>query len=139
MTASSDDTKLGGAKVEFVATDGSSFALWRALLVHSNDEIAVATDGEARYQLYINALRRTGNGHNNRWAIFLSHGGYFAGGMFNNGNCTLHTTFHRYTTRKKQGGSQASKDGQSGTSAPRSIGASIRREQYVKYKEVRRL
>ena len=38
-----------------------------------------------------------------------------------------HKTFHSYTVRKGQGGSQSAADGRSGTVHPRSSGASLRR------------
>ncbi|KAK8378593.1 hypothetical protein O3P69_011226 [Scylla paramamosain] len=39
----------------------------------------------------------------------------------------IHKTFHNYTVRAKQGGSQGTKDSQSGTAHPKSSGASMRR------------
>lgn len=39
----------------------------------------------------------------------------------------IHKTFHNYTVRAKQGGSQGAKDNQSGTAHPKSSGASLRR------------
>uniref|UniRef100_T1J913 VLRF1 domain-containing protein n=1 Tax=Strigamia maritima TaxID=126957 RepID=T1J913_STRMM len=40
----------------------------------------------------------------------------------------VHKTFHRYTVRAKQGSSQGSRDGRQSGSAPRSGGASLRRQ-----------
>lgn len=49
------------------------------------------------------------------WAVIMSGGGHFAAAIWNsNGICLCHKTFHRYTTRKKQGGSQAAADASSG-------------------------
>jgi hypothetical protein len=39
----------------------------------------------------------------------------------------MHKTFHCYTVRACQGGTQSSRDGRSGGSHPRSAGASLRR------------
>lgn len=66
----------------------------------------------------------------------MSSGGRFAGCLFEGSQATgKHRAFQRYTVRKKQGGSQASKDGQSGTKQPHSIGSSLRRQEAVRYTE----
>ena len=39
----------------------------------------------------------------------------------------IHKTFHNYTVRAKQGGSQSAKDNQNSTAHPKSSGASLRR------------
>ena len=39
----------------------------------------------------------------------------------------VHKTFHSYTVRARQGGTQSSRDGRSGGSHPKSAGASLRR------------
>lgn len=54
-------------------------------------------------------------------------GGHFAGAVFMGGQPILHKTFHCYTVRQGQGGSQSSKDNKSGGSHPKSAGASLRR------------
>jgi hypothetical protein len=49
------------------------------------------------------------------WAVFMSGGGHFAAGIWDaSGKITHHKTFHRYTSRKKQGGSQAVADAAGG-------------------------
>ncbi|PVU86280.1 hypothetical protein BB561_006759 [Smittium simulii] len=62
------------------------------------------------------------------WAILQLSGGHFAGGVFDNYTQKLvaHKTFHRYTTRKKQGKSQLSHDNAKGQLA-KSAGAQLRR------------
>lgn len=52
-------------------------------------------------------------------------GGHFAGAVFEGDKIVLHKTFHCYTVRARQGGSQSSKDNKSGGS--KSAGASLRR------------
>lgn len=47
-------------------------------------------------------------------------GGHFAGAIFNQNECIKHKSFHRYTVRKKQGGSQSSKDNQNLSNKPKS-------------------
>lgn len=52
-------------------------------------------------------------------------GGHFAGAVFNGDEPILHKTFHCYTVRAGQGGSQSAKDNSG--SHPKSAGASLRR------------
>lgn len=54
-------------------------------------------------------------------------GGHFAGAVFQGQEPILHKTFHCYTVRAGQGGSQSSRDNKSGGSQPKSAGASLRR------------
>ncbi len=61
------------------------------------------------------------------WAIVMLGGGHFAGAIFQGQKAVAHKTFHCYTVRAKQGGSQSSKDNKSGGSHPKSAGASLRR------------
>lgn len=77
----------------------------------------------------------------------MSSGGRFAGGVFEKNQCLRHKTFQRweifwlsfkrfrYTVRKKQGGMQSTKD-KTGNK-PKSVGATIRRQQETQFKEVR--
>jgi len=69
------------------------------------------------------------------WFIIMCVGGHFAAAIFERDKCVKHKTIHRYTTRRKQGGSQSSKDNRSAT-APQSAGAGIRRYNEKKLKEV---
>lgn len=57
---------------------------------------------------------------------YATGGGHFAAAVFENGHITHHKTFHSYTVRAKQGGSQSTKDNRSGSFA-KSAGASLRR------------
>ena len=70
-----------------------------------------------------------------KWAIFMLSGGHFAGMIFDlrAWKVIQHKTFHRYTTRRKQGGSQRSQD--STGRKPKSAGASIRRQNEAKLEE----
>jgi len=61
------------------------------------------------------------------WAILMLGGGHFAGAIFRGKEILVHKTFHAYTVRAKQGGSQGSADNKSGGSHPKSAGASLRR------------
>lgn len=59
------------------------------------------------------------------WGVILYRSGHFAAAVYENGKLVQHKTEHRYTTRKKQGGSQASHDTKS--SKAKSAGAQLRR------------
>jgi len=61
------------------------------------------------------------------WTIILLSSGHFAGGVIDcaTGRMVAKKTFHRYTTRRKQGGSQASNDNAKGKA--KSAGANLRR------------
>jgi hypothetical protein len=60
-----------------------------------------------------------------KWAILMLGGGHFAGAIFEAEKAILHKTFHCYTVRAKQGGSQGSADNRGGNH--KSAGAALRR------------
>lgn len=100
-----------GPRVEFKDPSGKGgyLVLWRCAL----------PDFES-----LGSLKRLGI-----WVIVLCGGGHFSGVVFDKGGEILaHQSFHRYTTRKKQGGSQSAADGvKGGGSKARSAGATLRR------------
>jgi hypothetical protein len=65
----------------------------------------------------------------------MSSGGRFAAAIFEGLVMKNHKTLVRYTVRKKQGGSQSSKDNQSGGSGPKSAGATMRRYNEKRFRE----
>lgn len=69
---------------------------------------------------------------NSTWTVILCHGGFFAGGVFQQQKCVRHKAFQRYVVRKKQGGKQsnAQKDGGSFGS----IGSQIRAANELKWR-----
>lgn len=68
----------------------------------------------------------------------MCSGGHFAGACLRGNQILESKTFHRYTTRRKQGGSQAASDA-SGRKA-QSAGASLRRSQEMMLQqEIRQL
>jgi len=70
---------------------------------------------------------------NKTWAILMISGGYFAGAIFEGHKNLAHKTIRRYTTRRKQGGSQSAKDKQGKNI--QSAGAMIRRANEKKLRE----
>eukprot|EP01129_Flabellula_baltica_P000732 TRINITY_DN10695_c0_g1_i1.p1 TRINITY_DN10695_c0_g1~~TRINITY_DN10695_c0_g1_i1.p1 ORF type:complete len:614 (-),score=131.56 TRINITY_DN10695_c0_g1_i1:2-1843(-) len=111
----------GSSKIDFYGDNGKVYTLWKNVVSPiANTKIVMSEE-------YVESLRSLPQ--RNKWIILMSLGGRFAGGVFEGERCVSHKTFHRYTVRKKQGGSQVSRDNRSATSAPKSIGASIRRFQ----------
>ncbi|KAJ9457091.1 VMS1-like protein [Diplonema papillatum] len=63
--------------------------------------------------------------------VMMSVGGAFAGGVFVEGDCVVHTTFKRYVTRKKQGGRQSAHEGRTDT-----VGSAMRARHEIRFKEL---
>ncbi|KAI1237247.1 hypothetical protein IHE44_0014505 [Lamprotornis superbus] len=61
------------------------------------------------------------------WVVLMIGGGHFAGAVFRGLQVQEHKTFHRYTVRARRGTAQGLRDAQTPGSAPRSVGASLRR------------
>lgn len=98
--------------------NGLVFSLYRCLLLDKKEE-PIEVNFYKRYK---------SNCHDNRkWAIFMLGGGHFAGAIFDCLTPVVHKTFHCYTVRAGQGGSQSARDNKSGGSHPKSAGASMRR------------
>ncbi|KAI9104463.1 hypothetical protein DFS34DRAFT_641866 [Phlyctochytrium arcticum] len=62
-----------------------------------------------------------------KWTLLMLAAGHFAGTVIDcrTGKAIVHKTFHRYTTRRKQGGAQSSNDSAKGKA--NSAGSSLRR------------
>ncbi|KAI9152542.1 hypothetical protein H9P43_009334 [Blastocladiella emersonii ATCC 22665] len=72
--------------------------------------------------IFLDALRAV---HTEYRAVYLMlGGGSFSGAVFDRDRCVEHTSVHRYTTRRKQGGSQSAQDGKAHA---KSAGAQLRR------------
>jgi hypothetical protein len=77
--------------------------------------------------LLYNAIAKNGT------FIILNHGGYYATSQFDiKGKEVRHKTFHKYVSRKKQGGRQITQDK---AKKANSIGSQIRRKQEEHFKE----
>ncbi|KAK4324299.1 hypothetical protein Pmani_005046 [Petrolisthes manimaculis] len=105
-------------RIFFLNADGQVFSVYRSVLLNKRVEMSGETDAKQRLQA---APRKR------RWAVLLLSGGHFAGAIFNGEEVDVHKTFHNYTVRAGQGGSQSHRDNQSATSHPRSSGSSLRR------------
>eukprot|EP01132_Coremiostelium_polycephalum_P005541 gene5541-6900_t len=108
-------------KVKFVQKELKlQLSVWRCLLAAPNVYKTMSD------QQLIDTFKSYSLSKNMKWAVLICSGGRFAGAIYTiGGKCLDHKTYHRYTTRKKQGGSQSSKDSQSGVR--KSAGASMRR------------
>eukprot|EP01119_Soliformovum_irregulare_P014473 TRINITY_DN3958_c1_g1_i1.p1 TRINITY_DN3958_c1_g1~~TRINITY_DN3958_c1_g1_i1.p1 ORF type:complete len:618 (+),score=224.98 TRINITY_DN3958_c1_g1_i1:21-1874(+) len=114
--------QLKTPRIMFQTLDGRIFALWRNLFAAPPKE---SVD-------YLSLLPLIPS--KRQWTFFMCMGGHFAGAIFTEDRCTHHKTFHRYTVRKKQGGSQGSKDNQTGGRI-KSAGSSIRRYNETRLRE----
>ncbi|XP_059470369.1 tRNA endonuclease ANKZF1-like [Neocloeon triangulifer] len=105
-------------KVFFVNEENKILSLYRCIL-HGKEN--PPNTNEELFKLAQNCQNKS------KWAIIMLGGGHFAAAIFEGKNVMHHKTFHSYTVRAKQGGSQGARDSKSGTSHPRSAGASLRR------------
>lgn len=107
------------------------FGFWKKVML-PQDKYSSSDPPSTWYQAQASAIQ-------GRWAILCLSGGFFAGAILD--PCTHeilnHKTFRRYTTRRKQGGSQMAFDRKSGRAA-RSAGASLRRANEVQLEAVGR-
>lgn len=112
--------------------DETKLQCYKALLVDRKDDNYSKSSLNLNLNMY-NHLKQIQNTH---IAIALNGGGYFASAIFDNSNKRLvcSKTFRRYTTRRKQGGSQSLKDNQKAGKI-NSAGSMIRRENEKKLQE----
>ncbi|XP_066140469.1 tRNA endonuclease ANKZF1-like [Euwallacea fornicatus] len=98
---------------------GQVFSMYRGVLMVDKKEDPSKVDFFKRF--------RQNCSDNKQWTILMLGGGHFAGAIFNYLTPIVHKTFHCYTVRAGQGGSQSGRDNKSGGSHPKSAGASLRR------------
>ena len=108
-----------GSRIYFVSGTDTVFSVAKSLLL---DPRARDLPSEADLCSLMQAAPRRLT-----WALLMLGGGHFAGAVFRGDQALVHKTFHAYTVRAKQGGSQGSADNKSGSSHPKSAGASLRR------------
>merc|ERR1719499_2522545 len=119
-----DDKNLGqllsrDPKVFAISNNEKIFSLYKCILFDPKEK--ETPDHVLLPQLIQSSPKRL------TWAIFMLGGGHFAGAIFRGNEILVHKTFHAYTVRAKQGGSQSAADNKSGGSHPKSAGASLRR------------
>eukprot|EP01125_Pyxidicula_operculata_P004932 TRINITY_DN1823_c0_g1_i2.p1 TRINITY_DN1823_c0_g1~~TRINITY_DN1823_c0_g1_i2.p1 ORF type:complete len:635 (-),score=213.91 TRINITY_DN1823_c0_g1_i2:466-2370(-) len=117
----------GSNRVSFITKDSRKFTFWKNVIIPNPNERVFDLH---QYLESVHTISQK-----KKWAVFMSSGGHFAGGIFDGAKCIKHKTFHRYIVRKKQGGLQSTKDNQSATSQPKSAGASIRRHNEKRFRE----
>ncbi|XP_057657991.1 ankyrin repeat and zinc finger domain-containing protein 1-like [Diorhabda carinulata] len=111
------DTFANAQGIIFLKNDkGAVVSLYKSLVMNKKE---IVTDEEIG-----NRLR---NYCQNKWTILMIGGGHFAGAVFQDNEVIIHKTFHYYTVRAGQGGSQSSRDSKSSGTQPKSAGASLRR------------
>lgn len=103
--------KIGSPFVHFELDNNQELLVYKQLLSNKRD---------ADWKLQLDRLKP------GKWCILLLASGHFAGAVIDsNGNPIVQKAFHRYTTRRKQGGAQSSNDKSKGHAY--SAGAGIRR------------
>lgn len=135
-TEAKDDTRLENQKVgsPFITLNHKtrSITLYKVLIGSKKDPLMEQSSVNLDHELFalLDTLRK------DNVLIALNGGGYFAAGLFSLSQQKLlySKTFKRYTSRRKQGGSQSSKDN-SVSGNIHSAGAIIRRENEKKLRE----
>lgn len=121
IESSKDDARLTHliarrSRILFNNSLGQVISVHRALLLNKKEEAA----SDDHLVELINKLPYRTN-----WLIIMMGGGHFAAAIFKGSEPVLHKTFHSYTVRSKQGGTQSTKDGKG--SHPKSAGSNLRR------------
>nr|XP_022906553.1 ankyrin repeat and zinc finger domain-containing protein 1-like [Onthophagus taurus] len=110
------DTLAGAQGKIFLKTStGKVLGMYKCLLGNKKEDINNVSALHSLLEYHVNP----------QWALFMLGGGHFAGAIFKNEEPFLHKTFHCYTVRAGQGGTQSARDNQG--SHPKSAGASLRR------------
>ncbi|XP_076049368.1 tRNA endonuclease ANKZF1-like [Oratosquilla oratoria] len=105
-------------QIYFVNSDGIVFSLFRCLLTGKKRELS--SEEEVIQQAMAVPYKRY-------WSILMIGGGHFAGAVIKGEEILAHKTFHSYTVRSKQGGSQSTKDNKNANTHFNSAGSSLRR------------
>lgn len=103
-------------------TDSSVFSAFHSVQVYNFNSFEFQEQQPKDEEIIQLAQKSVEDPH---WMIIMLSGGHFAAAIFKGAEPILHKTFHCYTVRAKQGGSQSTKDGKG--NYPKSAGASLRR------------
>lgn len=127
----SDENSKGSPYFEIIHND-SKLQCYKIILASRKDEIYLKRSIDLNARLLSNFRKF----QTSCICIALNGGGYFAAAIFDNSikQIVCSKTFRRYTTRRKQGGSQSLKDSEK-IGKIHSAGAMIRRENEKKLRE----
>ncbi len=96
-------SRQGSPQLTFFTKTQTCFTLWKNVLIVPENH-----NPQQEIENYTKSLKKYSD--STMWTFLFLCGGYFAGAVFSGNKLMKHKTFRRYTTRKKQGGSQSSKD-----------------------------
>eukprot|EP01133_Synstelium_polycarpum_P012859 gene12859-15101_t len=122
-----EHTPIGGPRITVLAKDLKiSMTMYRCVLASPAFYRGLTPTGKSKLDT---GFKELCTAKSITWAVLLCGGGRFSGAIFTGGTggptkAIVHKTLQRYTTRRKQGGSQAKQD-QQGVAG--SAGSSIRR------------
>lgn len=127
----SDELSKGSPYFEIIY-NSSKLQCYKILLAGRKEDLYSKLSFDLNFDI-LNGLKRL---QKSCFLIALNGGGYFAAAIFDNSTKQLvcSKTFRRYTTRRKQGGSQSLKDNEKGGKI-HSAGAMIRRENEKKLRD----
>ncbi|XP_008187953.2 ankyrin repeat and zinc finger domain-containing protein 1 isoform X2 [Acyrthosiphon pisum] len=103
------------SKLFFENNSGNAFSVYRCLLTNKKD---IPSE-----EIVVDSLKSFSS--KPVWFIVMLGGGRFSAAIFKGEEAIVHKTFHSYTVRAKQGGSQSTQDRSKG--GCKSAGASLRR------------
>lgn len=113
--------KMRHPKYFFRNTENQTLSVYKCVFVEQSDKSQINDSN------ILSKISKIPSNGDFKWAILMLGGGHFAGAVFKGTKPLVHKTFHCYTVRAKQGGSQSMADNKSGTNHPKSAGASLRR------------
>jgi hypothetical protein len=158
--AADQQAHTGSARITFVTKANETMAVWKSVLLpgksgsiaqFASSALKLSDSIDPSFQSAPKASSSSEKGqsssestitpsalqalpqHPFQWIILLCQGGFFAGAVFRGDQVLKHKRIAKYTVRRKQGGSQASKDQTKG--GIHSAGASIRRQNEVRLRE----
>ena len=117
----------GSPKAFFENEDGDVVMIYKTIL-SANEANQASLSAEECSSRKIDLTTKFLTGRPPCWAVVMLSGGHFAASIVEGGTELRRKTFHSYTVRAKQGGSQGSRDAKGGGgSHAKSAGASLRR------------
>jgi hypothetical protein len=121
---------VGSSRVTFF-TPTQRVTVWKQMLVSPLDPAVAHVPLSLKVAPYVSALRSLPSVM--QVSVLMVSGGRFSAAVWRGEQLLVSKSYQRYTTRRKQGGSQSAHDASKG--AAQSIGASIRRKETVRFWE----